>query len=126
MRHPIKIEHLVPTKWGWMVSYPEGLVLPMSADIGAFCYLQAKYGIHIGENVEIGSHCSIYSHSTIDGKKGLVRIGDNANIGTHSTITPGVTVGKDALIGAHSFVNKDIPDGARARGCPVKIIGEEK
>jgi len=34
---------------------------------------------------------------------------------------PGVTVGENAVIGAFSFVNKDIPDGAVAYGVPVKI-----
>jgi acetyltransferase-like isoleucine patch superfamily enzyme len=35
---------------------------------------------------------------------------------------PGVTIGKNAVVGAHSFVNKDIPDNVVAFGIPVKII----
>ena len=45
----------------------------------------------------------------------------NCRIGTHSTIMPGVTIGENAVIGAHSFVNKDIPDNVLAYGSPVKI-----
>ena len=35
---------------------------------------------------------------------------------------PGVTVGKNSIIGAYSFVNKDIPDNVLAYGTPCKII----
>lgn len=94
-------------------------------DLGAFTYIQAKFGVEIGDNVQIGSHCSIYSVSTIDNKQGKVVIGANACIGSHCTIMPGVTIGQDAVVGAHSFINKDIPDGAKAYGVPVKIIDED-
>jgi acetyltransferase-like isoleucine patch superfamily enzyme len=35
---------------------------------------------------------------------------------------PGVTVGENAVIGAHSFVNKDIPDNVTAAGVPTRVI----
>ena len=35
---------------------------------------------------------------------------------------PGVTVGENAIIGAFSFVNKDVPANTLAYGIPVKII----
>ena len=122
MKEDIIIEHMVPTKWWWVVGHPDGLVLPNSVDIGAFCYINAQFGVTIGEDVEIGSHSSIYSHSTIDDKQGEIIIGNGAKIGTHSTIMPGVTIGENALIGAYSFVNKDIPANSKAWGVPVKIV----
>jgi acetyltransferase-like isoleucine patch superfamily enzyme len=70
----------------------------------------------------VGSHCSIYSVSTIDGKKGRVVLKENCRIGSHTTILPGVTIGKNAIIGAHSLVNRDIPDNVLAFGVPVQII----
>ena len=114
------------TKWNWMVQGAEKLKLGRYTDIGAFTYINAQYGVEIQDNVEIGSHCSIYSKSTIDNKRGKVVIKENAKIGTHSTIMPGVTIGKNALVGAYSFVNKDIPDDATAWGVPVKIIKRGK
>ena len=38
------------------------------------------------------------------------------------TICPGVTIGKNAVIGASSVVTKDIPDYAVAVGNPAKVI----
>jgi len=114
------------TEWNWMCQHHEKLELDKYVDIGAFAYINAKYGVKIEKNVQIGSHCSIYSHSTIDGKKGKIIIKENARIGTHSTIMPGITIGRNAIIGAYTFVNKNIPDNAVAYGIPVKIIKEIK
>jgi acetyltransferase-like isoleucine patch superfamily enzyme len=110
------------TKWQWMCQYHENLELGKNTDIGSFTYINARYGVEIQEDVQIGSHCSIYSWSTIDDKKGKVTIKKGAKIGSHSLIMPGVTIGEKATIGAFSFVNKDIPDNALAFGIPVKVI----
>ena len=114
-------EKKIHPKYFFLVQNKDKLTLGFKTDIGEFTYINAKYGVKIGKNVQIGSHCSIYSNSTIDGKKGKVIIKENASIGSHSTIMPGVKIGKNALIGAHSFVNKDIPDNSIAFGVPVKI-----
>jgi acetyltransferase-like isoleucine patch superfamily enzyme len=111
-----------PTRYNWVVQGSEQLKLGYKTDIGAFSYINAQYGVEIEDYVQIGSHCSIYSVSTIDGKKGKVTLKENSRIGSHSTIMPGITIGKNAIVGAHSFVNKDIPDSVIAFGCPVKII----
>ncbi len=108
-------------RWNWMCQYHENLQLAENTDIGAFTYINAKYGVEIQENVQIGSHCSLYSWSTIDDKQGKVVVKRNAKIGSHSVIMPGVTIGENAVIGAFSFVTKNIPDNVVAFGIPVKI-----
>jgi len=110
------------TKWNWMCQYHKNLILGEYTDIGAFTYINARYGVEIQENVQIGSHCSLYSWSTIDDKKGKVTIKKNARIGSHSMIMPGVIVGENAIIGAFSFVTEDIPDNAVVVGVPAKVI----
>lgn len=116
------IKHGKLTKWNWLVQYPEGLTLGKHTDIGAFTYINAQKGVMIGDAVEIGSHCSLYSVSTIDGKKGSVTIGKGARIGTHSTVMPGVTIGEGALVAAYSFVNKDVPANAVVAGVPARLL----
>lgn len=110
------------TKWNWMVRGLEHLILGEQTDIGAFTYIQAQAGVVIEEFVEIGSHCSIYSISTIDQKRGKVVLKKNAKIGSHSVIMPGVTVGENSVVGAFSFVTKNIPDNVVAFGIPAKVI----
>lgn len=108
----------------WIVQHKDNFQLGYKTDIGAFTYINAKYGVVIEDFVQIGSHCSIYSVSTIDGKEGKVVLKKNCKIGSHSIIMPGITVGENSVIGAFSFINKDIPANVTAFGAPVKIINE--
>ena len=110
------------TKWNWMCQNHQHLTLGKNTDIGAFTYINAKFGVEIEEDAQIGSHCSIYSESTIDDKQGKVRIGRNARVGAHSVIMPGVTIGEDAVVAACSFVNKDVPGSAIWGGVPAKAL----
>ena len=120
-KHP-EIEEGRPTQYHWVVQHKEQFTLGYKTDIGAFTYINAKYGVTIEDNVQIGSHCSIYSVSTIDNKHGPVVLKKNCKIGSHSVLMPGVTVGENTVIGAHSFVNKDIPENVVAAGVPAAVI----
>ena len=110
------------TKYNWVVQYVDSFKLGYKTDIGAFTYINAKNGVIIEDFVQIGSHCSIYSVSTIDDKQGQVLLKKNCKIGSHSVIMPGVTIGENSLVGACSFVNQDIPDNSVAVGVPAKVI----
>ena len=119
---PPKFDEFGNTKWGWKVAYPENLKLGKYVDVGAFTYINAKYGVVIEDHVQIGSHCSIYSVSTIDNKIGKVIIKKGARIGSHCVVMPGITIGENAIIGAFSFINKNIPSNTIAFGIPVKVV----
>ncbi len=114
------------TKYNWLVQNKKNFKLGKYTDIGAFTYINAKYGVTIEDDVQIGSHCSIYSVSTIDNKKGKVTIKKGACIGSHSTVMPGVIIGANAVIGAYSFVNCDVPSAVVAVGVPVRIMKKRK
>lgn len=110
------------TKYHWRCQHHENLQLGQRVDIGAFTYINALNDVELQDDVQIGSHCSIYSVSTIDDKLGKVTIKKNARIGSHSLVMPGVTIGENAVIGAFSFVNRDIPASARMAGVPVRPL----
>jgi acetyltransferase-like isoleucine patch superfamily enzyme len=116
-----EFDELGMTRWNWMCQYKENLKLGKNTDIGAFTYINAKYGVEIQDNVQVGSHCSIYSWSTIDNKKGSITIKKNAKIGSHTIVMPGVTIGENSIIGGSSFVNREIPDNVVAYGIPAKV-----
>jgi len=115
------IKHGMMTKYNYIVQYPKSLKLGKNFDIGEFTYINCQFGVRIEDRVQIGSHCSIYSNSTIDNKKGKVVLQKNCKIGTHSTIMPGVTVGENSVIGAYSFVNKNVPKNEMWVGVPAKF-----
>ena len=125
-KYPRIKERKLHPKYHFLVHNKDKLKLGKNTDIGAFTYINAKHGVVIEKNVQIGSHCSIYTVSTIDDKEGEIIIKENARVCTHSTIMPGVTIGANSVIGAYSFVNKNIPDNALAYGIPVKIIRKNK
>lgn len=114
------------TKWHWVVRHPKYFVLGKNTDIGAFSYLQAEAGILIEDYVQIGSHSSLYSVSTIDDKRGKIVLKKNCRIGSHSVVMPGVTIGENTIVGAFSFVNKDLPANVVAVGIPARIIKKKK
>ena len=41
-------------------------------------------------------------------------------------IMPGVTVGENAVLGAHSFVNRDVPENATVIGVPAKSLTQRR
>jgi acetyltransferase-like isoleucine patch superfamily enzyme len=117
-----EIEEGKLTEYNWLVQHKDKLKLGYKTDIGAFTYINAKNGVIIEDYVQIGSHCSIYSVSTIDNKEGEVILKKNCRIGSHSVVMPCVTIGENSIIGAFSFVNEDIPDNVVAVGVPAKVI----
>ncbi|MFH2062415.1 MAG: acyltransferase [Candidatus Beckwithbacteria bacterium] len=110
------------TKWNWMCSDNENLEIGKNSDIGAFTYIKAKFGVKIGGDVQIGSHCSIYSENTIDKTQGKIVIKKGAMVGSHSVILPNVTIGEEAIVGAFSLVKKDVPAGQVFGGVPARKI----
>jgi len=114
------------TKWNWMVQGVKNFKLGKETDIGAFVYINAEAGVVIEEGVQIGGGVKIYSVSTIDDKEGKVVLKKNCKIGTQSVIMPGVTIGENSVIGAFSFVNKDVPANVIAFGIPAKVFKETK
>ncbi len=84
-------------------------------------------GITLEDNVLIAANVQLISNNhdpyvreIITCKPVVIKYG--AWVGAGATILPGVTVGKYAIVGANSVVNKDIPDYAIAVGSPAKVI----
>lgn len=90
--------------------------------------------IKIGRNCVIGYNTTILAHEYLikEYRLGEVRIEDEVLIGANSTILPGVTIGKGAIVAAGTLVHKDVPPGAFVGGNPMQLIrsgnasGEER
>jgi acetyltransferase-like isoleucine patch superfamily enzyme len=96
--------------------------------IGPGTILDGSGGLSIGSFCSISAGVQIYSHDTVEWAtsggetppgKAPTRIGSRCYIGPNSIIAKGVTIGDGAVIGAMSFVNCDVPAGARVAGCPA-------
>ena len=89
--------------------------------------------VRIGDNVQIATNVSIYTagHPIHPDSRNTgyeygidVTIGDSVWIGGNVCIMPGVTIGKNSVIGAGSVVTRDIPKNVVAAGNPCRVIHE--
>ena len=100
--------------------------------IGPLTMLDGSGGLSIGEGCSISSGVHIYSHDTVrwalsggevPAERAPVSIGDFTYVGSQTVIAKGVTIGDHAVVGACSFVNRDIPPYTVAVGVPCRPIG---
>ena len=91
-------------------------------NIGSYCSIASNVRIGHGEHdLESFSTSSHFFHKSFLTNRNCT-IKNDVWIGTEAVISRGVTIGNGAVIGANSFVNKNIPDYAIAVGSPAKII----
>lgn len=117
------------TLWG-----PGKIKIGNYVEMGINTTVYSSQLIEIRDNVLIAAGCYIIdsNHGIEKGKlireqksicKGPVVIEEDAWIGAGVKILSGVHIGKGAVVGAQSLVNRDIPDYAIAVGVPARVIG---
>ena len=96
--------------------------------IGNRLRLVHPLGIEIGAGVVIGNNVTLFQNVTLgsDGKRGKQKsypiIEDGVVIYADSVILGKVRIGKNAIVGAKTLVNIDVPPNHIAVGTPCKII----
>ena len=120
---------------GYVIVQPNVVIFTIGerVTINENSYLECKGGVVIGNDVMVGHDVSILSNTHNFNETGVpmnlqgetsksVIIGNNVWIGAKATILLGITIGDNAIIGANSLVNKDVPEGAIVGGVPAKVI----
>lgn len=128
----------IAREWGFgegTTCYDNVLILG-DVQVGKHCWigpnviLDGSGGLTIGDHVDISAGVQIYSHDTIlravsggvaPVERAPTRIGSRVHIGPQTVILKGVTIGDGVIIGALSFVNRDVPTGTRAWGIPARV-----
>ena len=96
----------------------EGVVFDES-----YCWL-----ISIGDDVTLAPYAYLLAHDASMIKHlgyariGRVRIEDRVFVGARALILPGVTVGRNSIIGAGSIVTRSIPPDVVAAGNPARVV----
>ena len=91
-------------------------------------YVRLHSNAHIGQHSIIEDYAWIYpyvvltndQHPPVYVPRG-VTIKEYAVVSTSSVILPGIVIGKNALVGAHSVVTKDVADEMLVVGNPAKV-----
>ncbi len=98
--------------------------------IGPNVILDGSGGLDIGSNCSISAGVQIYSHDSIewaisggteDYKYAKTIIEDNCYIGPNVIIKRGIRICKRSIVGANSYVDRDISANSKAYGKPVVI-----
>ncbi|MDR0362655.1 MAG: N-acetyltransferase [Planctomycetota bacterium] len=121
----------------------KGAVIGESCNICSHVFIEND--VRIGNNVTIKSGVELWDGITLEDdvfvgpnatfcndkhpKSGNVNfavervlVKQGASIGANATILPGVTIGRNAVVGAGSVVTKDVPDDATVAGNPAKSL----
>ncbi len=100
--------------------------------IGPGVLLDGSGGLVVGDHCSISAGAQIYTHDSVkwalsggraEYERAPVRIGNCCYIGSQTIIAKGVTIQDHSVIGACSFVNRDIPPYTVAFGIPCKPVG---
>jgi len=87
--------------------------------------------VTIGDNCGIGREVQIWTHGAwldpiagFPSDFGPVTIGKDVWLPARTIMLPNSSIGDNCVIGINSIINKKIPAGSFAAGCPAKIIRE--
>jgi maltose O-acetyltransferase len=110
---------------------PSRLYLGAGCVLNGPTHLDLNATITIGDRVHIGHHVvMITTEHEVGGSDRRcgtltlrpIVIGDGAWIGAHSTLGPGVSIGKGAVVAMGSIVTSDVPPNKLVGGNPARPI----
>jgi acetyltransferase-like isoleucine patch superfamily enzyme len=114
------------------ISKESNILIENKVHVFAGALIDVSRSVVLGEECAVGPKCSIFTHGSYKNilkgypvSYGDVKIGKRVELTYNVFVAPGVKIGDDAIIAYGSYVNKDIPAGVLAAGCPA-IIKREK
>jgi acetyltransferase-like isoleucine patch superfamily enzyme len=124
---------------GHRITIREASIIKEQCSIGTLSDLQGKLtigrhvrihsNVHIGQLSNIGDFVWVYPYVVLTndpyppmGKLSGVTIKNYAQIATSAVILPGIIVGENALVGAHSLVTKNVAKERVVVGNPARDI----
>lgn len=84
--------------------------------------------IEIGDNVTFGPGVYLLAHDASTKKElgytriGKVKIGDGTFVGANTIVMPGVSIGKNCIVGTASVVTRDVEDNCVYAGNPARFL----
>jgi len=129
--------------WQFVVVLPEAII-GKEANICSHCFIEnnviigdrvtVKSGVQIWDGLRIGDDVFIGPNVTFTNDKFprskqhlnkaiITQIENGVSLGAGSVILPGLTIGRNAMIGAGAVVTRSVPANAIVIGNPARIVG---
>ena len=121
------------SKVGSFVEIQKGVTIGKNCKISSHTFVCE--GVQIGDGVFVGHNVSFINdmypravnadgslQTEADWSVVETKIGDFVSIGTGATILGGISIGKNAIVGAGAVVTKNVPENAIVAGNPAKVI----
>ena len=114
------------------IEHPKQLTIGEGSFINARFQVLSAGKVTIGKYCFIGPNCQLFTpnHPTDDWQlraqgweyDSPITIGDYCWFGGSVIVLPGVTIGRNVVVGAGSVVTHDLPDNVIAAGNPAQVI----
>jgi maltose O-acetyltransferase len=107
---------------------PERITIGGGTTIGDTAFLDGRSGLSIGDNVNLGSHVSVYTRQHEVDSPYFAEVGapvvieDYAWVASHAIVLPGVTIGEGAVVAAAAVVSRDVAPYAVVAGNPARHV----
>jgi acetyltransferase-like isoleucine patch superfamily enzyme len=119
----------------WLIAHPGGEIRTgerffCAGDLSLSAAARITIGndVLFSRNVHVVDHLHAHAdpsqpiHAQGLARVAAVTIDDGAWLGPNVVVLPGVTIGRNAVIGANSVVTRDVPAFATAVGAPARVV----
>ena len=116
------------------INFPNRLEIGSDVLIATGCWLHARGGIVLEDEVQIGPYATLVAgdHTAIDGSFRFgpsalapIRICQGSWVAAHATVTKGVIFGQGSLLAANSVATRDVPPFSAAGGVPARLLRKD-
>ncbi len=128
----VKIGRRSTVHWRARFYAPGGVSIGDHSIVGYDAFLDGRFGIAIGSNVNIAGEVAIFTAQHDPDAPDFamvgapVTVGDYAYIGTRVTLLPGVTVGEGAVVATGAVVTQDVAPYSMVGGVPARHIKDRR
>lgn len=102
------------------ISFGSNVISQVNLNIGDDCLISSRVSFIGNDHYLFDQNLTAYFSGRTPPSK-IVLEGNNF-IGFGSTLLGSIKVGKDSIVAANSFVNKDVPENCIVAGIPAKVI----